>query len=153
MVEACFTIFREHRHFGEQIFLLAKNELIKTYKGAVIGPFWAVVKPIFTLFVYWFAFDVGLRSAGGVKVLVNGSVETYGRFIFMLVGFIHGSLCRIVYCRAPNVSGEQAVCDKRFRSQNLHDYDVYDHLEAVCPPAFVGADVYLYALCAWPEHL
>lgn len=48
--------------------------------------------------------------------------------------------------------GEQAVCDEGFVPR-LHDYDVYDHLEAVCPPAFVRADVYLYALCAWPEHL
>lgn len=83
-----FTILREHRHFGRQIFLLAKNELIKTYKGAVIGPLWAVVKPLFTLFVYWFAFDIGLRKAGGVDVFVNGTVQTYGRFVFMLVGFI-----------------------------------------------------------------
>ena len=37
-----FTIFKEHKGFGKQILLLAKNELIKTYKGAVIGPLWAV---------------------------------------------------------------------------------------------------------------
>ena len=54
-----FQIFKEHKGFGKQIFLLAKNELIKTYKGAVIGPFWAVIKPAFTLFVYWFAFQIG----------------------------------------------------------------------------------------------
>ena len=83
-----FSIFKEHRHFGKQIFLLAKNELIKTYKGAVIGPFWAVVKPLFTLFVYWFAFTIGLRNAGNVAVSIHGSVVKYDRFIFMLVGFI-----------------------------------------------------------------
>ena len=84
-----FQIFKEHRGFGKQILLLAKNELIKTYKGAVIGPFWAVIKPAFTLFVYWFAFSVGIRSAGDVEVFINGEyVDTFQRFTFMLVGFI-----------------------------------------------------------------
>ncbi len=84
-----FQIFKEHKGFLKQILLLAKNELIKTYKGAVIGPFWAVIKPAFTLFVYWFAFSVGIRSAGDVEVFVNGEyVETFQRFTFMLVGFI-----------------------------------------------------------------
>lgn len=85
-----FQILKEHQNFGKQILLLAKNELIKKYKGAVIGPFWAVVKPLFTLFVYWFAFEIGLRSTGsGYAVTVNGSyVGTFSRFLFMLVGFI-----------------------------------------------------------------
>lgn len=84
-----FQIFKEHKGFGKQILLLAKNELIKTYKGAVIGPFWAVIKPAFTLFVYWFAFSIGIKSAGDVEVFINGDyVATFERFTFMLVGFI-----------------------------------------------------------------
>lgn len=84
-----FQILKEHKGFGKQIFLLAKNELIKTYKGAVIGPFWAVVKPAFTLFVYWFAFTVGIKALGDVNINVNGdTVGTFDRFTFMLVGFI-----------------------------------------------------------------
>lgn len=84
-----FQIWKEHRHFGKQIFLLAKNELIKTYKGAVIGPFWAVIKPAFTLFVYWFAFTVGIKALGNVNVSINGTeIGTFDRFTFMLVGFI-----------------------------------------------------------------
>lgn len=86
-----FEIAKEHKGFGKQIFLLAKNELIKTYKGAVIGPFWAVVKPAFTLFVYWFAFTVGIKGAGEVHVANIGNTildVTFERFTFMLVGFI-----------------------------------------------------------------
>ena len=83
-----FQIAKEHKGFGKQIFLLAKNELIKKYKGAVIGPFWSVVKPMFTLFVYWFAFEVGLKSAGDVTVQIHGGVYHYSRFLFMLIGFI-----------------------------------------------------------------
>lgn len=89
-----FQIAKEHMGFGKQIMLLAKNELIKKYKGAVIGPLWSVVKPLFTLFVYWFAFEVGLKSAGsGVKVIFPelgkaGGTYEYSRFLFMLIGFI-----------------------------------------------------------------
>lgn len=83
-----FQIAKEHKGFGKQILLLAKNELIKKYKGAVIGPLWSVVKPLFTLFVYWFAFEVGLRSAGDVTVQIHGGVYHFSRFLFMLIGFI-----------------------------------------------------------------
>ena len=85
-----FQILKEHKGFSKQILLLAKNELIKKYKGAVIGPFWAVVKPLFTLFVYWFAFEIGLKGSGkGYSITVNGSfVGEYSKFLFMLVGFI-----------------------------------------------------------------
>ncbi len=88
-----FQIAKEHSHFGKQILLLAKNELIKKYKGAIIGPFWSVVKPLFTLFVYWFAFEIGLKSAGNVKVIFPelgsaGGTFEYSRFLFMLIGFI-----------------------------------------------------------------
>ena len=83
-----FQIAKEHSHFGKQILLLAKNELIKKYKGAVIGPLWAIVKPVFTLFVYWFAFEVGLRKAGAVEVALHGETVVFPRFLFMLVGFI-----------------------------------------------------------------
>lgn len=79
-----FTIFKEHNNFGKQIFLLAINDLKKTYKGAAIGPLWAVIKPAFTLFVYWFAFSVGLR---GFSSEVYAGQE-FTKFIFMLVGFV-----------------------------------------------------------------
>ncbi len=79
-----FTIFKEHIGFGKQIFLLAVNDLKKTYKGAAIGPLWAVIKPAFTLFVYWFAFSIGLKSAGDI----SWAGQEFPRFVFMLVGFI-----------------------------------------------------------------
>ncbi len=81
---ALFTIWNEHKNFGKQIMLLAINDLKKTYKGAAIGPFWAVIKPAFTLFVYWFAFAVGLKSAGGIE----WAGQEFSRFVFMLVGFV-----------------------------------------------------------------
>lgn len=69
--------------------MLSKTELIKTYKGSALGPLWALVKPSFTLFVYWFAFSIGLRGSGAPFVAnVGGQVYEMSRFTFMLVGFI-----------------------------------------------------------------
>lgn len=79
-----FQIFKEHKGFGKQIMLLAVNDLKKTYKGAAIGPLWAVIKPAFTLFVYWFAFAIGLKSGKGVTF----GGHDYSTFIFLLVGFV-----------------------------------------------------------------
>src|SRR5699024_4914975 len=56
-----FSILKEHQHNWKQIAMLARTELKKDYKGSFLGSAWALVKPLFTLFIYWFAFDVGLR--------------------------------------------------------------------------------------------
>ncbi len=85
------SIWKEHKGFGKQIFLLAKNELIKTYKGAVIGPFWSVVKPAFTIFVYWFAFSIGIKAMRMVHVHLNGMEHKafdFKFFTFMFVGIV-----------------------------------------------------------------
>lgn len=84
-----FTIFKEHKGFGKQIFLLAKDELIKTYKGAVIGPLWAFAKPAFTVFVYWFAFSVGIKELKVVDVNLGGAEPfSIDFFTFMFIGII-----------------------------------------------------------------
>ena len=69
-----FSILKEHKGFGKQILLLAKDELIKTYKGAVIGPLWAFVKPAFTIFVYWFAFSCGIKQLRNLDINVETGV-------------------------------------------------------------------------------
>ena len=74
---------REHKGFGKQIFMLAKNDLIKTYKGALIGPFWAIMKPLFQLFVYWFAFTIGMN--GGPRGDIYDKIPF---FVFVMSGFL-----------------------------------------------------------------
>lgn len=73
-------IISEHKGQAKKIWMLAVNDLIKKYKGAVMGPLWAIIKPSFTLFILWFAFTVGIRGSG----MING----YPRFIFMLSGYV-----------------------------------------------------------------
>lgn len=78
--QAVLQIPREHRGFGKQTIMLAKEDLLKTYKGAVIGPLWALVKPVFQLFVYWFAFSI-LRGSSSKEMGVE-------YFLFIMSGFV-----------------------------------------------------------------
>ena len=80
MVETIKLIISEHRSFSKQIFKLAKSDLIRTYRGAALGWAWALVKPLITLFVFWFGFTVGLRSGKPI----NG----YPYFLWLLAGFL-----------------------------------------------------------------
>lgn len=75
-------IFKEHKMFIHQIFRLAKSELIKSYKGSALGPLWSVIKPGITIFVYWFAFQIGLRASRSTTV--NGITVDF--FQFLMVG-------------------------------------------------------------------
>lgn len=61
------SILTEHIQWRKQILLLAKADIIKTYSGAALGWAWALVKPIITISVFWFAFTYGIRSGGGVN--------------------------------------------------------------------------------------
>ena len=55
-------IINEHVLYRKQVVKLAKSDLIKTYRGSALGWAWAIVKPLVTIFVFWFAFSIGLRS-------------------------------------------------------------------------------------------
>ena len=73
-------IINEHLLYKKQVIKLAKSDLVKTYRGSALGWAWAVVKPVVTIFVFWFAFSFGLRS--------GGDVDGYPFFLWMLAGFV-----------------------------------------------------------------
>ena len=73
-------IVRDHYKYRRQLMKLAKSDIIKTYKGSALGWSWAIIKPAITLFVYWFAFSVGLKATNNI----NG----YPFFIWLLVGMV-----------------------------------------------------------------
>lgn len=73
-------ITNEHRKYKKQLFQLAKSDLYKTYRGAALGWAWAVIKPMITLFVFWFAFTFGLRS--------GHDVAGYPYFLWLVAGFL-----------------------------------------------------------------
>ena len=80
MIETFKLIVQEHISYKNQIFKLAKSDLVKTYRGAALGWAWAVIKPTITLFVFWFAFTVGLRH--------GKPVEGYPFFLWLVAGFL-----------------------------------------------------------------
>ena len=73
-------VIKDHLQYKQQIFKLAKADLVKTYRGAALGWAWAIIKPAVTIFVYWFAFQIGLRS--------GKSVEGFPFFLWLIAGLI-----------------------------------------------------------------
>jgi teichoic acid transport system permease protein len=73
-------IVKEHEDYRKQIFQLAAIDLVKTYRGSALGWLWAVIKPSVTIFVYWFAFSIGLRA--------GNSVNGFPFFLWLVAGII-----------------------------------------------------------------
>ncbi len=78
MIDSFLEIVKDHVSYIHQIFKLAKADLVKTYRGAALGWAWAIIKPAVTIFVYWFAFTIGLRAGKDV----NG----YPFFLWLIAG-------------------------------------------------------------------
>lgn len=70
----------DHFYYRKQLWQLSKSELKKKYKGSLLGWLWIVIKPAITIFVYWFAFSIGLRK--------GGDVDGYPYFLWLLSGMI-----------------------------------------------------------------
>lgn len=79
-MKTLLKIIKEHMKYKKQIFKLAKADLTKTYRGAALGWTWAIIKPAVTIFVYWFAFSIGLRMGKDV----NG----YPYFLWLIAGVV-----------------------------------------------------------------
>lgn len=73
-------IVSDHIKWRKQILQLAKSNLIKQYRGAAFGWAWAIIRPSITIFVFWFAFSIGLRH--------GKPVEGYPFFLWLIAGFI-----------------------------------------------------------------
>lgn len=74
------AVFKEHLLYKKQILKLAKSDLIKTYRGSALGWAWALVKPVVTIFVFWFAFSYGLR--------MGSDIDGYPFFLWLIAGFV-----------------------------------------------------------------
>lgn len=80
MFETLKEILRDHFVYRKQLIKLAKTDIIKKYRGAAFGWAWAVIRPAVTIFVYWFAFSVGLRH--------NRNMYGYSFFLWLIAGMI-----------------------------------------------------------------
>lgn len=74
------NIIKDHIEYRRQIIKLAKADIAKTYRGAALGWSWAIIKPTVTIFVYWFAMEIGIRASKPV----NG----FPYFLWLIAGMI-----------------------------------------------------------------
>lgn len=80
MLKSIKTIINDHFVYRKQIIKLAKADLVKTYRGSALGWTWAIIKPVVTIFVYWFAFSFGIRKSGDI----NG----FPFFLWLIAGVV-----------------------------------------------------------------
>ena len=73
-------IIKEHIEYRQQIFKLSKADIVKTYRCSALGWSWAVIKPTVTIFVYWFAFEIGMKS--------GKAVNEFPYFLWLITGLI-----------------------------------------------------------------
>lgn len=66
------------------MFSLAKNDFKTKFAGSYLGIIWAFIQPVVTILVYWFVFQVGLRSPGdsGVPFVLYLTVGIVPWFFF-----------------------------------------------------------------------
>jgi len=94
------NIIKENIKHLKQTFKLAKSDLIKTYNGAALGPAWALVKPSFLIFIYWFAFKYGLRK--------GGPIDGHAFVLWLIVGNLPWT-----YMNETIVSGANSIRSNR----------------------------------------
>lgn len=66
--------------FRKQLVKLSQADLKKSYSGSVLGWGWAILRPAILIFVFWFAFSIGLRR--------GGDVDGYPFFLWLIAGMI-----------------------------------------------------------------
>ena len=66
--------------YWEQIHAIGIAKLKQRYTGTALGWAWAVLRPAMTIFVFWFAITLGLRS--------GGNVGKYPYFLWLISGFV-----------------------------------------------------------------
>ncbi|MEF9922393.1 MAG: ABC transporter permease, partial [Anaerovoracaceae bacterium] len=79
-MKTIIEILKEHFEYRSQLLKLARADMNKTYRGSVLGWSWALIRPAVTIFVFWFAFSVGLRH--------GKDVSGYPFFLWLIAGMI-----------------------------------------------------------------
>ena len=75
-----FEIIDEHIQNISIISILTKTDLIRTYRGTTLGWTWAVIKPTFRIFIYYFMLVIGLK--------VSKDMFGYSYFLWLISGMI-----------------------------------------------------------------
>lgn len=73
-------MLREHLKNFIKIFQVALIDLKKVYRGAALGWLWLILKPATTIFIYWFAFEIGLK--------VGRDINGYPYYLWLITGLL-----------------------------------------------------------------
>lgn len=74
------NILKENITNIRQTLILAKSDLVKFYKGSALGYLWAFIKPMVTIGVYLFAFQVGIRK--------GAPMDGFPFFLWLVAGLL-----------------------------------------------------------------
>lgn len=75
LLQVPLDIYRDRDMF----WVLVKNDFQARFAGSYLGLFWAYFQPVITIALYWFVFQVGLRS---------GNVSDHPFILFLMAGLI-----------------------------------------------------------------
>lgn len=73
------SLFKELWANKKLILNLAKNDFKTRFVGSYLGIIWAFVQPVITILVYWFVFQIGLKS---------GDVEEFPFILWLMAGLV-----------------------------------------------------------------
>lgn len=91
-------------HNRDILWDLIKNDFQARFAGSYFGVFWAFVQPVITMLLYWFVFQVGLRS---------GNVSDYPFILFLMSGLIPWFYFSEAWSGATNVLIEYSYLVKK----------------------------------------
>ena len=78
-IETLFRVPLDVYKERDVVITLVKNDFLARFAGSYLGIFWAYVQPVITIVLYWFVFQVGLRS---------GNVSNHPFILFLMSGLI-----------------------------------------------------------------
>lgn len=73
-------VIKENLYHRKQTLMLSKVDLVKYYKGTALGYLWALIKPLVTIGIYLFAFQVGIRK--------GAPMEGFPFFLWLISGLV-----------------------------------------------------------------
>ena len=78
-IETLFRVPLDIYKDRSMFWTLVKNDFRARFAGSYLGLFWAFIQPVITIVLYWFVFQVGLRS---------GNVSNHPFILFLVSGLV-----------------------------------------------------------------
>ena len=98
------NIFHDIYKNKKLVLYLAKNDIKTKFAGSYLGVIWAFVQPVITILLYWFVFQVGLRS---------GSVSEVPFVLWLMAGLIPWFFFSEALINATNCFSEYSYLVKK----------------------------------------